>query len=190
MNRNLEAYIAKTSFLDKDFCNETIEQLENNNLDWQQHEFYSAKTGKSNPISGNQELDCLYTDKVDNTSIIIKNVFNEIYNYIENLNFSWYNGWHGYTAIRYNRYAENKKMALHCDHIWSMFDGERKGIPTLSILGALNDNYEGGEFIMFDDYKIELKQGELLIFPSNFLYPHRVEPVTSGVRYTYVSWVW
>jgi predicted 2-oxoglutarate/Fe(II)-dependent dioxygenase YbiX len=71
-----------------------------------------------------------------------------------------------------------------------MFDGERKGIPILSCLGLLNDDYEGGEFIMFDDMKIDFKKGDLLIFPSNFLYPHKVQPVTKGTRYSYISWVW
>ena len=56
--------------------------------------------------------------------------------------------------------------------------------------GALNDDYEGGEFIMFDDYKIPLKTGDVVIFPSVFLYPHKVEPVKKGTRYTYISWVW
>ena len=82
-------------------------------------------------------------------------------------------------------------MENHCDHIHSMFDGERKGIPILSIVGVLNDDYEGGELIMFDgDKTISTKKGDLLIFPSNFLYPHRITPVTKGPRYSYVSWVW
>jgi predicted 2-oxoglutarate/Fe(II)-dependent dioxygenase YbiX len=81
-------------------------------------------------------------------------------------------------------------MAEHCDHIQSMFDGERKGIPILSVLCILNDNYSGGEFIMFKDKEIKLKQGDLLIFPSNFLFPHKVEPVTRGTRYSFISWVW
>ena len=53
--------------------------------------------------------------------------------------------------VRFNKYAENKKMALHADHIHSMFDGERKGIPILSVLGVLNDDYEGGEFVLIDE---------------------------------------
>jgi len=81
-------------------------------------------------------------------------------------------------------------MAEHCDHINSIFDGQRKGIPTLSIVGSLNDDYEGGDFIMFEDKKIDIKQGELIIFPSLFLYPHRVEPVIKGTRYSYVSWIY
>ena len=81
-------------------------------------------------------------------------------------------------------------MELHCDHIQSMFDGERKGIPTLSIVGILNDDYEGGEFIMWEDKEIKLKTGDLLIFPSTFLYPHKVNLVTKGTRYSFVSWTW
>ena len=82
------------------------------------------------------------------------------------------------------------KKKWHCDHISELFDGQRKGIPTLSIVGLLNEDYEGGELIMFDNYEIKLKQGDLMIFPSNFLYPHKVEPIKKGVRYSYVSWVW
>ena len=86
-------------------------------------------------------------------------------------------------------YAENKKDALHADHIHSMFDGERKGIPILSVLGVLNDDYEGGEFVLIDE-KIDLSKGDIIIFPSNFMYPHKVEPVTKGTRYSYISWIW
>jgi predicted 2-oxoglutarate/Fe(II)-dependent dioxygenase YbiX len=43
---------------------------------------------------------------------------------------------------------------------------------------------------MFGDEEIKFKTGDLLIFPSNFLYPHRVEPVTKGVRYSFISWTW
>jgi predicted 2-oxoglutarate/Fe(II)-dependent dioxygenase YbiX len=42
---------------------------------------------------------------------------------------------------------------------------------------------------MFDNTEIKFKQGDLIIFPSIFLYPHRVEPVTKGVRYSFISWV-
>ena len=81
-------------------------------------------------------------------------------------------------------------MAFHSDHIHSLFDGIRKGIPILSMLGVLNDDFEGGEFILFDNYKVDFKKGDLLIFPSIFLFPHRVEPVTKGTRYSYISWLW
>ena len=113
-----------------------------------------------------------------------------ITSYIEHFNFPWFSQWSGYTNIRFNRYSKGQEMGAHCDHIHSMFDGERKGVPMLSLLGALNNDYEGGEFIMFDDYEVKLNTGDLILWPSNFLYKHEVKPVTKGERYTYVSWVW
>ena len=113
-----------------------------------------------------------------------------IIEYLTYFNFPWFDGFEGYTDIRFNRYKKNKKMAMHCDHIQTIFQGERRGIPTLSCLGVLNENYTGGEFIMFDDMKIKFETGDLIIFPSIFLFPHRVEPVKKGIRYSYISWTW
>ena len=79
-------------------------------------------------------------------------------------------------------------MSKHCDHIVSLFEGKKRGIPILSILCVLNDDYKGGEFIMFDNYEIKFKAGDLIIFPSVFLYPHLVKPIKKGTRYSFVSW--
>ena len=91
-------------------------------------------------------------------------------------------------AVKYNRYLEDRVMAEHCDHIYSLFDGDIKGVPILTAVGLLNDDYDGGNFVMFQDHIVELKQGDVIIFPSNFLFPHKVEPVTKGIRYSMVSW--
>ena len=54
---------------------------------------------------------------------------------------------------------------------------------------ALNDDYEGGDFAFFDRKLVyKLKKGDALMFPSNFMYPHEVMPVTSGTRYSIVTW--
>jgi predicted 2-oxoglutarate/Fe(II)-dependent dioxygenase YbiX len=71
-----------------------------------------------------------------------------------------------------------------------LFEGDRKGIPILTVLAGLNNDYEGGELIMFKDTQIKMNTGDVVIFPSNFLYPHKVNPVTKGVRYSCVSWAW
>ena len=81
-------------------------------------------------------------------------------------------------------------MKEHCDHIHTVFDGTKRGIPVLSIVGSLNEDYEGGDFIMWETEKIELPQGSIMIFPSTFMYPHKVTPVTNGTRYSYVSWTY
>ena len=195
MNTNLQFYVKKVpNFLDKQFCNEVIQNIQS--LNWRQHHFskYTKETETltSAPLSGEQELDITYVDTKNSKylDIIMEKLWQEIKNYLIYYNFNWFVNWTGYSQVRFNRYEKTKKMAEHCDHIHSLFDGKIKGIPTLSLLGSLNDNYKGGEFIMFQNKKITLKQGELLIFPSNFLYPHRVEPVTKGVRYSYISWVY
>ena len=54
---------------------------------------------------------------------------------------------------------------------------------------ALNDDYEGGEFAFFDrELVYKLKKGDALMFPSSFTHPHEVMPVTSGTRYSIVTW--
>jgi predicted 2-oxoglutarate/Fe(II)-dependent dioxygenase YbiX len=192
MNKNLKDYVKHyKSFLKNDICEKTILELNeiNNNL-WHQHEFYNATKNEYVKISGDQELSTLYSKNISSKKIIMKKIWNAIHNYITDLNFSWFSGWQGYSEIRFNKYSENTKMAQHCDHIRSLFDGEHKGIPILSVLGILNNDYKGGEFIMFEDEEIKLNKGDLLIFPSIFLYPHKVEPVKKGTRYSFISWVW
>ena len=186
MIRNLEYYVKKYKMLDNDFCNQTIEQLQH--VNWDKHSFYNHTTKEVLIRSGDQELQ-YSIDTISNQKIIMTKLWNHIKAYIkEDLNFSWFDGWKNFSNVRWNKYSENLKMAEHCDHITTLFGGE--GVPILSCLGVLNDDYEGGEFIMFENQKIEMKQGDLIIFPSNFLYPHRVEPVKKGTRYSYISWVW
>ena len=193
MNKNIEHYFHhKKNFLDEKFCENSIDELDKN--EWDKHNFESSGGVLTKP-SGNNELEIIYDENFsfnvgEINNFIVQNLHSAILEYIESYNFDWFNGWEGYSPIRFNRYSSGQTMKKHCDHIHSMFDGERKGIPILSIIGLLNDDYEGGELIMFEDKKIDTKAGDILIFPSNFLYPHKVTPVSKGVRYSYVSWVW
>ena len=59
----------------------------------------------------------------------------------------------------------------------------------LSTVLFLNNDFEGGEFAFFDrEFKYKLEKGDALLFPSNFMYPHEVMPVTKGTRYSIVTW--
>ena len=91
------------------------------------------------------------------------------------------------SAVRFNRYKVGTHMQTHYDHIHTIFDGKYKGIPILSFIGLLNDNYQGGEFLCRKK-EIKLKRGDILLFPSNFMYPHRVKEITKGIRYSFVGW--
>lgn len=69
-------------------------------------------------------------------------------------------------------------------------DDHEKYPRRLSLSYYLNDNYEGGE-IEFDNFNLKIKpeKDQLILFPSNYVYSHRVWPVTSGTRYAVVQWM-
>ena len=192
MNNNLDHYIFhKNNFLDDVFCINSIISLEKN--EWSKHQWYKAHTDNYYHESKEMEPETIeeFDDEIFSiNSVIIKKLRYALKEYINRLELEWFNSWTGYSAVKFIRYFAGQTMSNHYDGIESLFDGERKGIPTLSIIGTLNDNYEGGEFIICGDKKIDMKSGDLLIFPSTFLYPHKVDPVTNGIRYSYVSWTW
>jgi len=190
MQKNLQAYLKRIpKFLSAEVCDETIKDNENSN--WEEHHWasYSEKTESENALRGYKELDvCHANPKTYN--YIFERIHSAIHSYYTHLDLPWWKTWNGYTPLRFNKYSENTIMSEHCDHITSVFDGTKKGIPTLTVLGMLNDEFEGGELVLWQDTVIPFEKGDLLIFPSVFLYPHRVEPVTKGVRHSFVSWVW
>ena len=85
----------------------------------------------------------------------------------------------GYELLRYK---EGQFYTTHTDSF-----KERPRAVSCSF--ALNDDYEGGEFAFFDrELVYNLKKGSCIMFPSNFMYPHEIMPVTSGARYSIVTW--
>lgn len=187
--QNLMDYVkVYENHIPADVCKSACENL--TKINWQEHTFYVSGTGDL--VSYDNELSTSH-DNIPEKEFINKQVWFALEQYIvkDFASFAnWFSGWNGYTNIRFNKYDPTTQMKLHCDHIQSMFDGERKGIPTLTVLGVLNDDYDGGEFFMFDDKEIKMPAGSVIVFPSNFMYPHEVKPVKSGIRYSYVSWAW
>tara|TARA_R100001594_G_scaffold149377_1_gene207014 strand:- start:1455 stop:2030 length:576 start_codon:yes stop_codon:yes gene_type:complete len=84
------------------------------------------------------------------------------------------------------KYKEGGFYKYHVDHFGL--------IPrTFSCIMLLNNDYEGGEICFrypdtTGEWLIDKKPGRIIVWPSNFLYPHRVKPVTKGTRYSVVSW--
>ena len=85
------------------------------------------------------------------------------------------------------KYTSGGKYEIHTDHFTNT--------PRhLSIIINLNDNYRGGDLIFTDQKNKEIKRlklskGSIIFFPSNFMYPHSIEPITKGTRYSIVSWL-
>ena len=95
-----------------------------------------------------------------------------------------------FSTIRFNRYGSGQIMRQHHDHIHSLFDGNEKGIPVLSFILNLNDDYEGADLFFWENHVVPLGKGDIIMFPSLFLFPHGVTEAKSGKRYSAVSWAW
>ena len=95
-----------------------------------------------------------------------------------------------FSAIRFNRYGSGQIMRQHHDHIHSLFDGNEKGIPVLSFILNLNDDYEGADLFFWENHIVPLGKGDIIMFPSLFLFPHGVTEAKKGKRYSAVSWAW
>ena len=89
-------------------------------------------------------------------------------------------------GVRFLRYDLGGHGAMHSDQSPATANYR---ILTCSI--NLNDNYGGGETLILrgdSQVKVRPKEGKVIIFPSNFLFPHAITPVTSGTRYQAITW--
>jgi hypothetical protein len=189
MTLSIENYLkVYDNFFDESFCDTVVNSLQK--INWIENKFYSPKLPEL--ISYNNEPSMSYDDILE-SNIIQNKLWFGIEQYItKDFKFckEWFDGWNGYSRLRFNRYHINSQMKIHCDHIHSLFDGKIKGVPILSIIGLLNDNFVGGELVMWEEKIIKLKKGSIVIFPSNFMFPHMISKIISGTRYSFVSWVY
>ena len=84
------------------------------------------------------------------------------------------------------KYENTGFYTWHIDHFASM-------PRTMSCILLLNNDYEGGNLCFRNpdgsgEWEVEVKPNRMIIWPSNFLYPHTVKPVTKGKRYSVVAW--
>lgn len=96
------------------------------------------------------------------------------------------NNWDRIIDLAFLKYVEGGFYKWHTDHC--------AAIPrTLSAIFILNNDYEGGELCFRNpdgsgEFSINKKANSVVIWPSNFLYPHTVKPVTKGTRFSIVGW--
>lgn len=84
-------------------------------------------------------------------------------------------------AINYVRYGTGQHFAVHTDHGFSYN-------CTVSSVMYLNDDYEGGElWFPFLNCTYTPAYGDIVFFPSTYIYAHASKPVTSGVKYAAVT---
>ena len=78
------------------------------------------------------------------------------------------------------RYGEGQQFVTHLDENYN-------NPRTVSITMYINNDYTGGEleYVWFNKtYRPEA--GDIVIFPSNYIFSHKVHKILSGIRYAVV----
>ena len=175
-----------------DLCDYIIKDIEKG--EWEKHYWYANHTGKYH-AEKTKELDIQHIHPDSHLQKLLAPVMNHSASiYREKYTFKKYERTReimfNYSPIRFNRYSDGQIMRQHHDHIHDIFDGQIKGIPVLSFILNFNDNYEGADLFFWEDTIIPLGKGDVVIFPSLFLFPHGVTEIKKGVRYSGVAWSW
>jgi len=125
-------------------------------------------------------------------------VFDKCNGVLETLNDRFYQfDLNGYDAFQYTTYRAEEKGEYNWHIDMCLGNGTPRDMiqpRKLSMSMLLNDpsEFDGGEFQLHEGnadkaYTIAFKRGRAVIFPSWM--PHRVTPVTRGVRKSLVIWV-
>jgi hypothetical protein len=176
----------------KDECEYIISEYKNSS------EWTKGRTGDDNPdrpldsfrncdiigMSVKEIIDANYETRKKIDDLIFNNAGRAMHKYIEDFpdnNFvRFINSDSGYELLRY---TEGGFYKQHVDN------GKKVNLRVLSMSINLNDDYDGGEFAFFNrELIIKTKPGSVILFPSNFMYPHEITPVTKGTRYSIITW--
>lgn len=178
-------YISK-NIIPSETCDYIIKETEKQK--WDKHSWY-ASSEKISYSMKDKELD-IQPITPELLNILVPYMVTAGSQYNEQYCFNNVQIMNKFTKIRFNRYSPGQIMRQHYDHI-NLNDNlkeEQKGIPILSFIGNLNDDYEGADLYFWDDYIVPLGKGDIVMFPSLFLFPHGVTEPTKGIRRSFVSW--
>ena len=168
--------------MDAKTCNWIINRYETT-AKWQQSTFYNGaeNTGTSQVAMDEYWIRSQepYYKNIKESFEYCVNDYTSVHDKIKSTDF---------TDFRINRYGKGGFMKQHIDGIHHSH-GQKQGYPHLTSLLFLNDDYEGGEFVLCGDKYIEKIQGSAIVFPSNFMYPHEVKEVTEGKRFSIMTWI-
>ena len=178
-NRNFRWWLDRKNFLTKQECEDFIKRIDNDCVKKVKDVYYGKD---SNPKYKEDPAVCnLNVAVYDDLEMLSKywmafKIANQVhYKYdIGGIHRNEYTGHRYDVGNWYTPHAD-----FHPSHDFT--------IVKMTGIVFLNNDYEGGEFKLFDDTIIEPEIGRLVIFPS--FAGHEVKPVTKGVRYTSVCWV-
>lgn len=119
-------------------------------------------------------------------------LFDLIFLYISLANKqSWNYDLSGMENVQLGRYGIEGHYQWHIDHIGICSEGFQRKL-SCSIQLTDENEYEGGDLILqncmgTEEIKMTRKQGSIVVFPS--ITKHKVSPITSGTRFSAVSWM-
>lgn len=176
---------------DKTQAQDIIDTLEQKLADGGPHQWQGALVteGHEEMLHARNCLDfkigqgCLGPENEDNSELyrIHKLSFNSIFPNVEDYGEYWGVIMRYYEVFNFVKYeGGGKHFAVHADHGPAY-------VTTVSAVAYLNDNYTGGELV-FPRFGIKIKPevGDLVVFPSTFIYEHSSEPIIEGTKYSIV----
>jgi|TARA_R100001015_G_C4542091_1_gene105860 predicted 2-oxoglutarate/Fe(II)-dependent dioxygenase YbiX len=174
---NLKDFIkVYDNVLDKDICKKIIKTADKSKFKMatleDKVEDAKIRNCYNKPLS--QEFETTIFETVGNVLTLYQNDIGSFADGAEGIDT-------GYIHLFYKG-SEKGKYETHIDH----FSAEPR---LLSISILLNDNFDGGSFCFFNEYVIEKKVGSAIAFPSNFMFPHAVLPVSNGDRHSIITWI-
>ena len=146
---------------------------------------YSTSSGKSDRSSERVKMDDGWFRKGEKFYDDIRQSFQEVIRKYQEKHPDFVCQRH--TDFRLNKYSYGGFMSRHVDNIHHSH-GQEYGYPQVSSLLFLNDNYKGGQ-LKISNITYNTKKGSAIIFPSNFMFPHEVNLITEGTRYSIVTWL-
>lgn len=185
MSTNSKDYIKKYRIASVYFCKEIVSLLEDKI--WLKHRQFNHDILDHEKVADASKKVLL--PQLQQLRQLTEDIMKTHINYITTeLSLYWFDSRMGFMGPRIHRFNVESNMSLHCDHNPHIFKPDEKGIPVFTAVCNLNDDYEGGELYLFENEKVELKAGEIIIFPSNFMYPYHITTVTSGTKYGFTGW--
>ena len=109
-------------------------------------------------------------------------VFQAVHKCADDYGRYWGIGIQSYEAFNFVKYdGPGTHFKIHADHGPTY-------VCTVSVVVYLNDDYEGGEiwFPRMDGLVIKPKPGDIVVFPSTYIYEHASQPMVSGIKYSVV----
>ena len=157
-------------------------------------EFHEAKIGGGEKAKVDFNIRRTYAKYLSNLDTSLTNVhwFNLLYSNFDRLlkkyceDFKMRTSYSDIIDIEILKYEDTGFYTWHVDHF-------SKNPRTMSCILLLNNDYEGGNLCFKNpdgsgEFQLDVVPNRMIIWPSNFLYPHMIKPITKGKRYSVVAW--